>query len=143
MSRLHRPRIELKRKPCVAPVDCVFFPENCCTADMTHRCVCKVVSFEAPVVVVAAEDDGAKLDPTRKVVVYGSVEAQASGSYTLQWNQVRYAWPSSFDPPHSNRSEKMCVILVSPRRFYSTYNASFIIQIAWSAPNVTWRAQWS
>ena len=51
----------------------------------------EVVSFEAPVVVVAAEDDGAKLDPARKVVVYGGVEAQDTGSYTLRWDQVRCA----------------------------------------------------
>ena len=70
----------------------IFFSDN---RKKTPRLVsptaaAKVVSFEAPVVVVAAEDDGAKLNPTRKIIVYGGVEAQDPGSYTLQWDQVRH-----------------------------------------------------
>lgn len=41
-------------------------------------------------VVIVPEDDGPKLDPTRKVVVFGGVEGQGTGSYTLRWDQVRY-----------------------------------------------------
>ena len=84
----------------------------------------KVVSFDAPVVVVAAEDDGAKLDPTRKVVVYGSVEAQDTGPYTLRWDQVRYSQKSAqgqergFDPLRSKQSVCFPVYLApSPRHF--------------------------
>ncbi len=50
--------------------------------------VTKVVSFEAPEVVVAVEDDGEKLDPTEKVVVYGNVIGQST-SYDLRWTQVQ------------------------------------------------------
>ena len=42
------------------------------------------------VFVVTAEEDGAKLDPTRKFIVYGGVEAEATTSYTLLWDQVIY-----------------------------------------------------
>lgn len=71
------------------------------TRSTRHLCTYEVVSFEAPVVVVAAEDDGAKLDPTRKVVVYGSVAEQSGSSYTLRWEQVRclrLVMARSFDP---------------------------------------------
>lgn len=78
--------------------------------------------------VVAAEDDGAKLDPTRKVVVYGGVEAQDTGSYTLRWDQVRCSVPvvqarmaRDFDPNLRARSE-CCGLLpcfVFPRHFIS------------------------
>lgn len=47
----------------------------------------KVVSFEAPEVVLIAKDDSSKKDPTKKVVIYGSVSEQPS-SYDLQWTQV-------------------------------------------------------
>lgn len=52
----------------------------------------KVVSFEAPEVVVATSDGGMKLDPTRKIVIYGGVVEQSSGvieqSDSLLWTQV-------------------------------------------------------
>ncbi|CAN0146388.1 unnamed protein product, partial [Pylaiella littoralis] len=46
-----------------------------------------VVSFEAPEVFVAAKDDGEKLDPTRKAVIYGGIDEQSTG-YDLMWTQV-------------------------------------------------------
>lgn len=46
--------------------------------------------FDAPEVVVAAEGDEEKLDPTRKAVIYGGVVEEAvAGSYDLEWTQVR------------------------------------------------------
>lgn len=52
----------------------------------------QVVSFEAPEVVVATSDGGVKLDPTRKIVLYGGVVDPSSGvveqSGDLLWSQV-------------------------------------------------------
>lgn len=48
---------------------------------------CKVVSFEAPEVFLTAEGDGENMDPTQKVVIYGSVTEQPT-PYELQWTQV-------------------------------------------------------
>ncbi|CAM9178731.1 unnamed protein product [Ectocarpus fasciculatus] len=47
----------------------------------------QVVSFEAPEVILIAKDDSPKKDPTKKVVIYGSVSEQPS-SYDLQWTQA-------------------------------------------------------
>ncbi|CAM9419179.1 unnamed protein product [Pylaiella littoralis] len=46
-----------------------------------------VVPFEAPEVFVAAKDDGEKLDPTRKAVIYGGIDEQPT-AYDLMWTQV-------------------------------------------------------
>lgn len=52
----------------------------------------QVVSFEAPEVVVATSDGGVKLDPTRKIILYGGVVDPSSGvveqSGDLLWSQV-------------------------------------------------------
>ncbi|CAM9247691.1 unnamed protein product, partial [Ectocarpus sp. 12 AP-2014] len=48
----------------------------------------QVVSFEAPEVVLVAKDDSLKQDPTKKVVIYGSVSEQSS-SYDLLWTQAK------------------------------------------------------
>lgn len=48
----------------------------------------KVVSFEAPEVVVAAKDGTLKHNPTKKVAVFGSVVEQTGHDYELQWTQV-------------------------------------------------------
>lgn len=50
---------------------------------------CKVVSFEAPDVFVVAKDEGNKLDPTQKAVIFGGVIEQST-SYDLLWTQVRF-----------------------------------------------------
>lgn len=55
----------------------------------THLFFLKVVSFDAPEVVVAAEGGGKKLDPTRKAVFYGGIVEEDSGSHDLEWTQVR------------------------------------------------------
>ncbi|CBJ29756.1 conserved unknown protein [Ectocarpus siliculosus] len=47
----------------------------------------QVVSFEAPEVVLISKDDSLKQDPTKKVVIYGSVSEQSS-SYDLLWTQA-------------------------------------------------------
>lgn len=49
----------------------------------------KVTPFEAPEVIVVAKDTTSKHDPTKKVVVFGSVNGQRNPGYDLRWTQVR------------------------------------------------------
>ncbi|CAM9462230.1 unnamed protein product [Ectocarpus sp. 4 AP-2014] len=53
----------------------------------TANVIVQVVSFEAPEVVLIAKDNSLKQDPTKKVVIYGSVSEQSS-PYDLLWTQV-------------------------------------------------------
>lgn len=40
---------------------------------------------------VVAKDSASKHDPTKKVVVFGSVNEQTGEEFDLQWTQVRVA----------------------------------------------------
>lgn len=73
---------------------------------LPHR---EVVSFEAPEVIVSTIDGGVKLDPTRKIVMYGAVVEQPSSvdgqSSNLLWTQVGYICSASICHVHPvNRS---------------------------------------
>ena len=77
-------------------------------------CCCrKVVSFEAPEVAVAVEDDGKKLDPTEKLVVYGNVVGQST-SYDLLWTQVRDTDGKRPDADSGSVEISMCCMSSSP-----------------------------
>ena len=51
--------------------------------------VIQVVSYATPQVIVVAQEDSDKFDPTAKLVLYGGV-VDASSAYELLWTQVTW-----------------------------------------------------